>query len=282
MYQIVNQQGNSLEILLYSLINRGMTANRIIEQITQSGAEDITLRINSDGGEVFESIALYNYLKDKNVHVIVDGIAASGASIIAMSGKTITMMQGSMMMIHNPLSLAIGYAEDLRAEADILDKISDSIAGIYASRTGKEKGEILDLMKAETWLQDCECLAEGLADEIDAPAAEEDIKEEQEQPDDEPQPVENSALYREGVRAERERLRELDELYAPGREAIINAAKYETGEYAEDIAVRLLKAETTRPSARVNDAVSVNNLPVGRNDDDEINAIADMMNKWRI
>ena len=281
MYQIVNQQGNSLEILLYSLINRGMTANRIIEQITQSGAEDITLRINSDGGEVFESIALYNYLKDKNVHVIVDGIAASGASIIAMAGQDITMLQGSMMMIHNPLSLAIGYAEDLRAEADILDKISDSIAGIYASRTGKEKAEILDIMKAEAWMTAEEAVAEGFADEIDAPATEADIQEEEAQTSDEAEPIENSALYREGVRAERERLRELDELNAPGREAIINAAKYETGEHAEDIAVKLLKREARGAEKSSAASINVNNLGLPDKDSVDIASMAEIINRMR-
>ena len=278
MYQILNQKDNELEILLYSLVQRGLTANQIIEQITQTGAENITLHINSDGGEVFESIALYNYLKNKNVHVIVDGIAASGASIIAMSGKTITMMQGSMMMIHNPLSLAIGYAEDLRAEADILDKISDSIAGIYANRTGKDKAEILDLMKGETWLSDEECCINGFADEIDAPASEADIAEEEAQ-EGKVEPVENSALYREGVRAERERIKGLDELYAPGREAILNAAKYETGEYAEDIAVKLLKQEK---HSRPEHSKEINNLPVSRKTDDaEVASMAEMINKWR-
>ena len=280
MYQIVNQESNSLEILLYSLISRGQTAHQIINAVKQSKAEHITLRINSDGGEVFESIALYNFLKDKDVHVIIDGLCASGASIAAMAGKTITMLQGSMMMIHNPLTIAFGYAEDLRAEAEILDKISDSIAGIYASRTGKEKSEVLDLMKAETWLQDYEALAEGFADEIDAPASEEDIKEEEDHP--ESRPVEENALYREGVQAERARLQELDELYAPGREAILNRAKYETYAHAGDVAIEILKTErkAARPSAE--DNVRVNNLPLPNRDDEAIKSMAEIISSMRM
>ena len=278
MYQIINQNqnNNELEILLYSLITRGLTANRIIDQISHSNAEHITLRINSDGGEAFESIALYNFLKDKDVHVIVDGIAASGASIVAMADKTITMMQGSMMMIHQPLTLVAGYADDLRKEADILDKLTDSIASIYSSRSGKPKDEIIDIMKAESWLSDEECCINGFADEIDAPASEEDIKEEEQHP--EPHPVEESALYREGVRAERQRLQELDELYTPERADIINAAKYETGEYASDIAIKLLKVSHSRP--RPDTSPAVNSLPL-RTNDDEARSIAEIINQWR-
>ncbi len=278
MYQIVNQNEGSkdLEILLYSLIMRGFTANGIIKQIADSGAEHITLRINSDGGEVFESIALYNYLKDKDVHVIIDGIAASGASIVAMSGKTITMMQGSMMMIHQPLTFTIGYADDLRKEADILDKLTDNIAGIYSVRSGKPKDEVIELMKSESWLSPEECCENGLADEIDVEATEADIQEEEEHP--ETRAIEDSALYREGVRAERERMRELDELYTPYRAEVINKAKYETGEFASDVAVELLKLEHAGPSAT--GTIKVNNLPV-KHEADDIYSIAEIMNKWR-
>ena len=274
MYQISNQSSNELEILLYSLVSRGLTANQVIKAINDSQAEKITLRINSDGGEVFESIALYNYLRGKDVHVIVDGIAASGASVIAMAGQTITMMQGSMMMIHNPLTIMIGNAEELRAEAEILDKLSDNLAGIYASRTGKDKGEILEIMKAESWLSAEECCAEGFADEIDAPASEADIAEEEAQ-DGKVESVQNSALYQEGVRAERQRLQDLDALNAPGRESIINAAKYETGEYAEDIAVKILMQETKPVTCEVN------NMRAVSREDSDIQSIADIINRWR-
>lgn len=264
---------------MYSLIERGKTANQAIKAIQDSGAENITLRINSDGGEVFESIALYNFLKGRNVHVIIDGICASGASVVAMAGKTITMLQGAMMMIHNPLTVAVGYSEDLRAEADILDKISDSLAGIYASRTGKDKAEILELMKAETWMSDMEALAEGFADEVDAPASEADLQEEEEHP--EPRPIEESALYREGVQAERERMRELDELYAPGREDILNRAKYEDFTRAGDVAIAILKREGMKKSEHA-DVAQINNLSVRANDDDAVRSMAEIIESMRV
>ena len=284
MYQIVNQKDNELEILLYSLITRGQTANSIIQEVAQSNAEKITLRINSDGGEVFESIALYNYLKDKDVRVIIDGICASGASIVAMSGKTITMKQGSMMMIHTPLTFAFGDADELREQADILDKLTDSIAGIYCARTGREKAEILDLMKSETWLQDSEALSYGFADNVEILPEENNDETAAKTDDEAPQPIENSALYQEGIRAERARIRDLDELYAPGREEILNKAKYETYEYAEDIAVALLKSEkpqTFRPSAERHEGAGVNSFSVGKRDNEAIESIAEIMNRMR-
>ena len=135
-------------------------------------------------------------------------------------------------------------------------------------------------MKAETWLQDYEALAEGFADEIDAPASEEDIKEEEDHP--ESRPVEENALYREGVQAERARLQELDELYAPGREAILNRAKYETYAHAGDVAIEILKTErkAARPSAE--DNVRVNNLPLPNRDDEAIKSMAEIISSMRM
>ena len=214
-----------------------MTAGKVIRALKAAPSDKITLRINSDGGEVFDAIALYNYLKDLDVSVIIDGICASAASIVAMAGSHIIMKSGSMMMIHNPVTLAFGDAEDLKASAEILDKITQSIATIYEAQTSLlSHDEIIDLMNQETWLNAEEAYKMGFIDEIDdAP---------------EPEP-DNSALEeiaeahnRSIILAERERLKELDTLMAPGREEIINRAKYETGQSASDIAMELLKSET--------------------------------------
>ena len=173
MYKILNS-AEGTEILLYSLIEGGLTAGKLIKTLQASQSDTITLRINSDGGEVFDAIAIYNYLKDKNVHVVIDGICASAASIVAMAGKRITMKQGSMMMIHNPLTIAIGESEDLKAQADILDKITESIVSIYMSRTGRTHDEIVSMMDSESWMNELEAVAAGFADDIEtapAPAA---------------------------------------------------------------------------------------------------------------
>ena len=258
MYKILNQSDNGTELLLYSLIEGGQSAAKIIRQLKESTADEITLRINSDGGEVFDAIALYNYLKDRNVSVIIDGMCASAASIVAMSGRKIIMKQGSMMMIHNPLTFAIGDADDLRIQADILDKITDSLASIYAGRTGKSHEEILDLMKAETWMTADEALAAGFVDEIDSA---------QESPQDSHGEIINeksteipAPSYEDGIAAERERIRALDELYAPGREVILNAAKYINFSTAEQAAVDILKAEKTKPPVMPLNAHDVKDL----------------------
>lgn len=271
MYKILNQSSNSTEILLYSLIYGGYTANQIISALKASDTENITLRINSDGGEVFDAIAIYNYLKDKNVHVVIDGMCASAASVIAMSGKTITAKKGSMIMIHNPLTFAIGDSEYLRDQADILDKITASIAGIYSSRTGKSTEEIMSLMNAETWMTAEDALASGFVDEIEAPEPE---------PAPAPEPTNAStATYEDGVKAERTRLKMLDELYTPERAKILNRAKYETGETADQIALELLKSEPFR-AART-DTMTLNNLPTATREQTDIDAMAEMMNALR-
>ncbi len=264
MYKILNQTDTQTEILLYSLIEGGLTASRLIRALKDSQSENITLRINSEGGEVFDSIAIYNYLKGRNVNVIIDGICASGASIVAMAGKSITMKQGSMLMIHNPLTFAAGDAEELRLQAEILDKITLSLAGIYSTRTGKPQEEILTLMAGELWMNETEALNAGFVDQIET-----DIPEP-------PETVDASAKsYDDGVKAERERLRALDELYAPGREVFLNMAKYVTLQNASEIAIDILKAEKHPESPAVNNHRTVSAA------ESEISAMADLINSKR-
>lgn len=239
MYKITNESGRA-ELLLYSLIEGGTTAGNILKQLRNVEGK-ITLRINSDGGEAFDAIALYNYLKPKGVAVIVDGICASAASIVAMAGEHITMMQGSMMMIHNPCSLVYGDSETHKGESDVLNKLRDQMADIYAERTGMTRDTIITLMDAETWMTAQEAVNTGFADAVEPHTA--------------TPSVEITDRYAEGVKAERERLRALDELMTPERSAVINAAKYETGQTAQDIALTLLKADRGRTS-------SINSLPL--------------------
>ena len=263
MYKFMNT-AEGTEILLYSLIEGGLTAGKLIKSLQASQSDSITLRINSDGGEIFDAIAIYNYLKNKDVHVVIDGICASAASIVAMSGKHITMKQGSMMMIHNPLTIAIGESEDLRAQADILDKITESIVSIYMSRTGKSHDEIVSMMDSESWMNELEAVAAGFADSVDTapelPAAE------------------NTATYEDGVRAERERLKALDELYTPGRAKMIDAAKYQTGQTAQEIALDLLKAEAHITPKNGASLPEINNFSA-RNENAEMDAFIDAVNR---
>ena len=252
------------EILLYSLIEGGLTAGKLIKELQASQSDSIILRINSDGGEIFDAIAIYNYLKNKDVHVVIDGICASAASIVAMSGKHITMKQGSMMMIHNPLTIAIGESEDLRAQADILDKITESIVSIYMSRTGRTHDEIVSMMDSESWMKELEAVAAGFADSVDTAPK--------------PPAAENTAAYEDGVRAERERLKALDELYTPGRAKMIDAAKYQTGQTAQEIALDLLKAEAHITPKNGVSLPEINNFSA-RNENAEMDAFIDAVNR---
>ncbi len=255
MYKILNQSGDSTEILLYSLIQGGTTARNIIQTLQASPSENITLRINSDGGEVFDAITIYNYLKDKHVTVIIDGMCASSASIVAMCGEKIIMRHGSMMMIHNPITFASGESEDLRNAAEMLDKVTLLIEDIYHQKTGLTEEEILEMMNAQTWMTPEEALKYGFCDKIslyedvtDAVRAcqrGEGLHTLEARPED-------TDIYHAGAQSERERLHALDELYTPERASVINRAKYETGQTAQEIALELLKADTSHRTHEVN------------------------------
>lgn len=129
---------------------------------------DLTVSLNSGGGDVFAGVSMYNALKnyDGNVTVRVDGLAASIASIIAMSGDKIIMSPGSMMMIHKPWTLAVGDADELDKVKDVLNSIEKSMLPIYTTRTGKSEDEITELLNAETWMTAEEAVEMGFADEL--------------------------------------------------------------------------------------------------------------------
>ncbi|WP_302500015.1 head maturation protease, ClpP-related [Limosilactobacillus reuteri] len=130
----------------------------------------INLHINSPGGSVFEGIAIYNMLKQNKAHVnvYVDGLAASIASVIAMSGDAIFMPSNSMLMIHNPWTMAVGNASELRKQADDLDKITESSIQTYLNQAGDKLDEetLRQLMDDETWLTAKEAVNYGLATEV--------------------------------------------------------------------------------------------------------------------
>ncbi|MCW6116603.1 head maturation protease, ClpP-related [Lactiplantibacillus plantarum] len=141
------------------------------DALKQAGnVKTINLHINSPGGSVFEGIAITNMLKQNNakVNVYVDGLAASIASVIAMSGDTIFMPKNSMMMIHNPWTMAVGNATELRKQADDLDQITKSSVQTYLDKAGDKLDEatLKQLMDDETWLTADESVSYGLADEV--------------------------------------------------------------------------------------------------------------------
>lgn len=223
MYQIKNEN----EIYLFDYIEEGLTACQVMESLYKEGTEPAVIHINSSGGDVFEGIALYNFLKPRNVTVYIDGICASAASIIAMSGHVV-MPRNALMMIHNPIGYTYGDSEEMRKQGEILDKIRDSLVMIYAEKTGLESEKIIGMMKSETWMSGAEAKSLGFADEVTGEIVNQ-----------------KTLTYEDGVKAERERLKALDELMSPGREAVIQRAKYQDIRTANDIAFELLRA---RPS----------------------------------
>jgi ATP-dependent protease ClpP protease subunit len=145
----------------------GVTATEFVDELLAIDAETIELHVNSPGGDVFDGLAIMNALADHpaTVNVVVDGIAASAASFIAMAGDSMKMNRGSQLMIHDAIGFCYGNAGAMEDTAVLLSRISDTIAGIYADRAGGKADDWRDLMRAETWYSATEAVDAGLADE---------------------------------------------------------------------------------------------------------------------
>lgn len=133
-----------------------------------AGTGDITLWINSPGGDVFAAAQIYNMLMDYqgDVHVIIDGLAASAASVIAMAGATVSMSPVAMMMIHNPWTFAQGEAKDMAKVIEMLGEIKESIINAYELRTGLSRTKISHLMDSESWFNAKKAVELGFADKV--------------------------------------------------------------------------------------------------------------------
>ena len=129
---------------------------------------ELNVHINSYGGETFQGLAIYNLLKQHKaqINVYVDGIAASSASIIAMSGDKIYMPKTSLMMIHNCWKWAVGNSKELRKTADDMDKVAIAYKEAYLSKINITEDELDKLLDEETYLTADECIEMGFADEI--------------------------------------------------------------------------------------------------------------------
>lgn len=133
-----------------------------------AGSGPITVWINSPGGDCVAAAQIYNMLMDYNgdVTVKVDGIAASAASVIAMAGTRVLMSPASLMMIHNPLTSAIGDSEEMQKAIAMLDEVKESIINAYEIRTGLSRAKLSHLMDAETWMNAKKAIELGFADDI--------------------------------------------------------------------------------------------------------------------
>jgi ATP-dependent protease ClpP protease subunit len=145
----------------------GINASDFKAALDQITARDLTVRINSPGGDVFDGIAILNLLRSHSakVHTIVDGMAASAASFIAMAGD-VTMMPNSQMMIHDALGLCVGNQAEMLETAALLDKASNNIADIYQRKAGGTVADWRAAMQTETWYGAQEAVDAGLADRV--------------------------------------------------------------------------------------------------------------------
>jgi len=165
--------GGEAEILLYETIGKdwygGISAKRFKDELTALGnVTTLTVRINSPGGDVFDGTAIYNTLVQHKavIHVRIDGLAASIASLIAMAGNTIEIAENGMLMVHQASAVVIGNKSDMRKMADILDKVDDNIVSTYVGRTEQEEGVVRGWMNEETWFTGQEAVDAGFATSV--------------------------------------------------------------------------------------------------------------------
>jgi ATP-dependent protease ClpP protease subunit len=338
------------EILIYGYImedswwDDATTPKSFMEELKALGdIKTLRVHINSYGGNVSAGSAIYSILKQHKANVVahIDGFALSAASVVAMAGDLVIMPGNSMMMIHNPATCAAGDARDLRKEADMLDKMRDSMIAAYHDKTGLPRDELIRMLDDETWLTADEAVEKGFADVLEAPlmaAASvrpgvmsvggvefdlsgyrnlpENLKREMEEkelnehedgtplvqnipiasPEAQPGGADTPDEISRAVRAERERIKALDELDIPGAEDIIARAKYETGVSPEQAAVEIIKAHKIAGAAAFKDrladadASGVNNLAAANNGtgfegnadrDKKVKALKDAIEKGR-
>lgn len=131
-----------------------------------SGTGDVTVWINSPGGDCVAAAQIYNMLTNYNgkVTVKIDGIAASAASVIAMAGDTVLMSPVSTMMIHNPATIAWGDHAEMQKAIDMLNEVKESMINAYVIKTGLSRSKLSHLMDAETWMNANKAIELGFAD----------------------------------------------------------------------------------------------------------------------
>lgn len=292
--------------------------SKVIDNAIKNNVKELTVTINSGGGSVFSASEIYTELKKfvGNVKVEIVGLAASAASVIAMSGSVIEMSPTAQLMIHNAMTGAEGDYREMDHTSNFLQKVNQSIMNAYTAKTGKDATELKGLMDAETWMTAQEAKESGFIDaimfenEMGAVANAENpllvngmlpqevinkMREElandksnttvnnvntnkslesevNNEMDIEKLKAEHPELYKEivnigkeeGVKAERNRIQEIEDIASPGNEELINKAKFETGATAADTAMEILKAQKEK---------SVQTLSSIRNDAANLGAI---------
>lgn len=169
---IRSKSATTAEITIYGAIGASwfedsITAKQFSEELkkVESSVKEITVRINSPGGDVFDGLTIYNRLKQHpaKVKVIVDGLAASIASIIALAGDEVIMSEGALYMVHLPWTMAAGNRNDLENTIDRLMDVENQLVSIYANKTKMDKNEIRAMLEKETWMDSEQAVELGFA-----------------------------------------------------------------------------------------------------------------------
>lgn len=160
-----SKSGHDAEVLIFDEIGGwGISAKDFISGLKATKAKRPLIRINSPGGSVFDGIAIANYLRGLEATVQIDGLAASIAGIIALAGREVRIAENGYFMIHNPWGVAVGDAEEMAAQSELLAKLEDTLANDYARKSGKPLAEVKKWMADETWFTAAEAKAAGLVD----------------------------------------------------------------------------------------------------------------------
>lgn len=173
IWNIVKNDDKNAELMLYGDIAESfwgdtISAKEVTEYLADLDVENINVYINSNGGVVDTAIAINNALRrhKAKVTVNIDGIAASAATLITCAGDTVRMPKNALFMIHNPSTITMGDSEEMRKQADVLEKYKNSITETYLQKVNIDKEKLSELMDNETWLSAEEALGYGFIDEI--------------------------------------------------------------------------------------------------------------------
>ena len=220
-----------------------------------AGSGDITVWINSPGGDCVAAAQIYNMLANYkgNVTVKIDGIAASAASVIAMAGHTVLMSPVSMMMIHNPATVAFGDHTEMAKAIEMLEGVKDSIINAYVLKTGLSRAKLSRLMDAETWMDATKAVELGFADDIITrnafPTKEED--------EDEDEPKEGESEKQESTEEDEKKKSSNSVLFS--RKAVNNALLNKLEEHYKKPGVNVTK-QAEIPAVTKTDGVSANEI----------------------